>query len=81
LTSDSEKPSILLKAGEMEMLSPRLKPLVTSSIVTGDTPVTNILARPEPVPEVNKLQISKKLFKIACLSGDSFILPFAKISE
>ena len=40
-TSSSVKPSISLKSGRRLRLAPMLKPLVTSSMVTGDTPVTN----------------------------------------
>ena len=38
-----------------------LKPLVTSSMVTGDTPVMNRRSRPPPLRSAPPLRVAKKL--------------------
>ena len=45
------------------MFVPMLKPLVTSSIVTGETPVTNRRVTGASVPEVAALSLAKKFLK------------------
>ena len=58
-TSSSVKPSISLNSARRLRLAPMLKPLVTSSMVTGETPVTNSRSTlPFSVPA---LSVAKKL--------------------
>ena len=45
------------------MFLPMLKPLVTSSMVTGDTPVMNRRSMPPPLRSAPPLRVAKKLRK------------------
>ena len=60
-TSGSVKPTISLKSGCRLMFLPMLKPLVTSSMVTGDTPVMNSRSRPPPLRSAPPFRVAKKL--------------------
>ena len=60
-TSFSVKPSRSLNLGLRLTFVPLLKPLVTSSIVMGETPVTNSRSRPPPLSPAPAFSVAKKL--------------------
>ena len=60
-TSAAVKPTISLKSGSRLMLVPMLKPLVTSSMVIGDTPVMNRRSTPPPLRSAPDFRVAKKL--------------------
>ena len=59
-TSAAVKPSTSLNSGIRLTLVPMLKPLVTSSMVMGETPVMNMRSTPPPCP-APALSVAKKL--------------------
>ena len=61
--SSWRKPVKSAYCGMSEMFVPMLKPLVTSSIVTGETPVMNRRATGASVPVVAALSFAKKSLK------------------